>query len=82
MEPAEYRRTSYEAWRAMAPGWERWRAQLAEDLSPVRTWLITNLAPQPGDTVLELCAGPGDTGFAAAERIGDGGRLLSTDFSP
>lgn len=82
MEPADYRRTSYEAWRARAPGWERWRAQLAEDLSPVRTWLITNLAPQPGDTVLELCAGPGDTGFAAAEHIGERGRLVSTDFSP
>jgi ubiquinone/menaquinone biosynthesis C-methylase UbiE len=64
MEPADYRRTSYEAWRAMAPGWERWRAQLAEDLSPVRR-LITNLAPQPGDTVLELCAGPGDTVWGA-----------------
>jgi SAM-dependent methyltransferase len=82
MEPAEYRRTSYEAWRTMAPGWERWRARLAEDLSPVRTWLIRELAPRPGDTVLELSAGPGDTGFAAAEIVGEHGRLLSTDFSP
>jgi SAM-dependent methyltransferase len=31
--------------------------------------------------VLELCAGPGDTGFAAAELLGEEGRLLSTDFS-
>ena len=82
MEPAEYRRSSYEAWQTTAPGWERWRAQLAENLSPVRTWLIRELAPRPGDTVLELCAGPGDTGFAAAEIVGERGRLLSTDFSP
>ncbi len=82
MEPAEYRRTSFEAWRAAASGWESWRAQLAEDLSPVRTWLVTELAPRPGDTVLELSAGPGDTGFAAAEIVGEQGRLLSTDFSP
>jgi SAM-dependent methyltransferase len=82
MEPAEYRRSSFETWQATAPGWERWRAQLAEDLSPVRTWLIRELAPQPGDTVLELCAGPGDTGFAVAEIVGERGRLLSTDFSP
>jgi SAM-dependent methyltransferase len=47
----------------------------------VRTWLIAQLDPQPGDTVLELCAGPGDTGFAAAELLGEEGRLLSTDFS-
>ena len=82
MEPADYRRTSFETWQTTAPGWERWRAQLAENLSPVRTWLIRELAPRPGDTVLELCAGPGETGFAAAEIVGERGRLLSTDFSP
>jgi len=82
MEPEDYRRTSYEAWEAMAPGWERWRAQLEEALTPVRKWLITELAPRPGDTVLELSAGPGDTGFAAAAIVGERGRLISTDFSP
>ena len=69
------------AWQETAPGWERWRTQLAKNLSPVRTWLIRELGPKPGDTVLELCAGPGDTGFAAAEIVGERGRLLSTDFS-
>src|ERR671910_1221736 len=82
MEPEDYRRTSYEAWEAMAPGWERWRAQLEEALAPVRRWLITELAPRPGETVLELSAGPGDTGFAAAAIVGERGRLISTDFSP
>ena len=66
----------------MAPGWERWRAQLEEALSPVREWLIGEIAPRPGDTVLELSAGPGDTGFAAAAIVGERGRLISTDFSP
>jgi ubiquinone/menaquinone biosynthesis C-methylase UbiE len=32
--------------------------------------------------VLELGAGPGDTGFAAAAILGERGRLISTDFSP
>ena len=82
MEPADYRRTSFETWQTTAPGWERWRAQLAQDVSPVRAWLIGELAPRPGDTVLELCAGPGETGFVAAEIVGERGRLLSTDFSP
>jgi SAM-dependent methyltransferase len=82
MSNADYRRTSYETWEAMAPGWERWRSQLEEALTPVRTWLITQLAPQPGDTVLELGAGPGDTGFAAAALVGEAGRLISSDFSP
>jgi SAM-dependent methyltransferase len=82
MSNEDYRRTSYQTWEAMAPGWERRRAALEDALTPVRNWLITHLAPQPGDTVLELGAGPGDTGFAAATLVGEGGRLISSDFSP
>lgn len=82
MEFDEYRRTSYAVWEQMAPGWESWRAQLADALTPVRSWLIRELGPQPGDTVLELSAGAGDTGFAAAAVLGDHGRLISSDFAP
>ena len=82
MEPEEYRRTSYDTWREMAPGWERWRAQIEDALAPVREWLIRELAAQPGHTVLELSAGAGDTGFLAARIVGDRGRLISSDFSP
>jgi SAM-dependent methyltransferase len=78
----DYRRTSQDVWEAMAPGWERWREQLVEALTPVREWLISELGPQPGETVLELGAGVGDTGFEAAAILGEGGRLISTDFSP
>jgi len=82
MEPDEYRRTSLETWEAMAPGWERWRAEVEATSTPVREWMLSALAPRPGDTVLELAAGPGDTGFAAAAILGEHGRLISTDFSP
>jgi ubiquinone/menaquinone biosynthesis C-methylase UbiE len=37
---------------------------------------------QPGDTVLELAAGTGETGFLAAELVGEQGMVISTDFSP
>jgi len=77
----DYRRTSQGVWEAMAPGWERWRAQLAEALTLVRGWLIGELGPQPGETVLELGAGTGETGFEAAAILGEGGWLISTDFS-
>jgi SAM-dependent methyltransferase len=76
-----YRRTSQEVWKAMAPGWERWRDQLAEALTPVREWLIGALGPRPGETLLELGAGTGETGFEAAAILGEEGRLISTDFS-
>jgi SAM-dependent methyltransferase len=48
----------------------------------VSEWLVEELVPRPGDTVLELAAGPGETGFGAAALIGEQGRLISTDFSP
>jgi SAM-dependent methyltransferase len=76
-----YRQTSHDTWQALAPGWERWRAQLADALAPVRDWLVGELAPRPGDIVLELSAGAGDTGFAAAAIVGERGRLISSDFS-
>jgi SAM-dependent methyltransferase len=78
----DYRRASHETWEAMAPGWERWQSQLADALTPVREWLIGALAPQPGETVLELGAGLGETGFEAAAILGEHGRLISSDFSP
>ena len=81
MDVEDYRRTSHEIWEVMALGWERWQAQLAEALTPVREWLIRELGPQPGETVLELGAGTGETGFEAAAIVGEDGRLISTDFS-
>jgi SAM-dependent methyltransferase len=82
VDAEEYRRTSHEVWEAMAPGWERWRGELADALTPVRAWLIRELGPRSGETVLELGAGTGETGFQAAALLGDNGRLISTDFSP
>ena len=82
MEAEEYSRFSLEVWDAIAPGLERWRAHLEKAMSPVRQWLVRELNPELGDTVLELSAGPGGTGFAVAAALGENGRLISTDFSP
>jgi ubiquinone/menaquinone biosynthesis C-methylase UbiE len=82
MDLVEYRHASFETWSAMAPGWERWRGRIDQHAAPVREWMVRQLAPRPGDTVLELSAGVGDTWFAAATLIGDDGRLISSDFSP
>jgi SAM-dependent methyltransferase len=66
----------------MAPGWERDRAFLWDVSRRVSAQLISALAPEPGDTILELAAGTGETGFAAASMIAPDGQLISTDFSP
>lgn len=44
--------------------------------------LVELLAPRPGETVLDLAAGPGDTGFLAAPRLAPGGRLVTSDVAP
>lgn len=71
-----------ETWDGLAPAWERHRAQVFEGFRPVSEWLVEHISPQPGQTILEVAAGPGDTGFLAAERLGDDGRLISTDIAP
>ena len=82
MSGEDYRTTSLQAWRHVAGGWERRRAELSEQNEPVERLLVERLAPEPGQTILELAAGIGDVGYAAAARVGDEGRLISTDFAP
>jgi ubiquinone/menaquinone biosynthesis C-methylase UbiE len=67
---------------AVAAAWERHRAHLFEDQRPVSDWIVDQIDPQPGQTILELAAGPGETGFLVAERVGERGRLISADVSP
>ena len=66
----------------VAPAWERHRDFLFGSGRPASEWIVEQINPQPGQTLLELAAGPGETGFLAAERVGREGKLISTDFSP
>jgi protein-L-isoaspartate O-methyltransferase len=50
----------------MAPGWDERHAYFEERARPVAERMLGRLAPEPGDTVLELAAGTGAVGFAAA----------------
>jgi ubiquinone/menaquinone biosynthesis C-methylase UbiE len=66
----------------VAGAWERHRVHLFESQRPVSDWLVNQVDPRAGQTILELAAGPGETGFLVADRIGPDGRLISTDLSP
>jgi SAM-dependent methyltransferase len=77
-----FRGANYETAEAIAPTWERRRADIEALSTPVREWMLRELAPREGDMVLELAAGTGDTGFGAAAIVGERGRLITTDFSP
>jgi ubiquinone/menaquinone biosynthesis C-methylase UbiE len=75
----EQRAGILDGWEQASAGWGR-RAQRVRDWGlPVSTWMIEQLSLQPGMRLLELAAGPGDTGFLAAELIAPGGTLISSD---
>lgn len=71
-----------DGWERMAPRWGAHADEMRGFGMPVSSWLIDALALQPGQRVLELAAGPGDTGFLAAELVGPGGgTVISSDAS-
>ncbi len=78
----EMQTMNYEIAETLAPTWAKRRPQIEQVTAPVREWLVGELAPSEGDVILELAAGVGDTGFDAAELIGEEGKLISSDFSP
>jgi SAM-dependent methyltransferase len=78
-DPDQVRASTREIWETAAAGWGR-------EADTVRTWgmpvsvaMVDSLGLQPGQRVLELAAGPGDTGFMAAELVRPGGTLISSD---
>jgi SAM-dependent methyltransferase len=79
MDAEAYRADSRERWEAAAPGWAREREAFQRDAIAVSRWLLDAAHLQPGHTVLELAAGPGDTGLMAAELVAPAGRAIITD---
>lgn len=82
MDARELDEKQRELWRRGAQGWERRQESLREKTASVSRWLVDAIDPHPGERVLEVAAGPGETGFIVAQRIGPEGRLLSTDQAP
>ena len=74
-----YRSTSLQRWARASRGWGAHRERMQSSFRPVSQWLVDAIEPQPGHRVLELAAGPGDTGLLAAELIAPGGTLISSD---
>ncbi len=79
VDPDEQRGLIREAWERSAAGWGNRADRIRDWGMPVSATMVDALALQPGDRVLELAAGPGDTGFMAAELIAPGGTLITSD---
>jgi len=82
MDLDEYRKRSLDSWERFAPNWEDERDYVVERTQPVYDALLARLDPQPGETILELAGGTGDLVPALAERVGEQGRVIYTDFAP
>jgi SAM-dependent methyltransferase len=82
IDPDTYREQSLETWGQMASGWEARHDWMVEITGRVNERLVELAGPQPGQTVLDIAAGTGDLGYLVAERVGDEGRVISTDFAP
>ena len=76
---AEERERLLDGWDEASKGWGRQADRLQEAAQAVSDWMIAHAGPAPGERVLELAAGPGDTGFMAARRVQPGGTLICSD---
>ena len=78
-DPDTVRAEMLERWGRAAAGWGKRAQRVREFGLPVSAWMLDHAGLQPGLRVLELAAGPGDTGFLAAELIRPGGLLVCSD---
>jgi SAM-dependent methyltransferase len=78
-DPDQLRASTRETWETAAAGWGREADGVRAWGMPVSVAMVDSLGLQPGQRVLELAAGPGDTGFLAAELVRPGGTLISSD---
>jgi SAM-dependent methyltransferase len=78
-DPDQLRASTRETWETAAAGWGREADSVRAWGMPVSVAMVDSLGLQPGQRVLELAAGPGDTGFLAAELVRPGGTLISSD---
>jgi SAM-dependent methyltransferase len=76
-----YRAESIRSWDSVAAAWDRSREVTQDASRDVDAWLLDRLAPSPGETIVELAAGPGDTGLQAAARLDGAGSVLLVDQS-
>lgn len=77
----EQREQLLDGWDEASKGWGRQADRVQEAARPISEWMLAHAKPLPGERVLELAAGPGDTGFMAARLIEQGGTLISSDAS-
>jgi len=80
-DPDALRTEIAERWEKASKGWGAQRGVFQAAAEPVSQWLVERVDPQPGLKMLELAAGPGDTGLRAAELLRPMGTMIVSDVS-
>jgi SAM-dependent methyltransferase len=70
------------AWTAVAAAWDANVDEIDEHSAAATTMVIERLDVQPGDTLLELAAGPGSLGATWSRLVGPAGRVVLSDVAP
>ncbi len=68
-------------WESAAPGWAKWEHVLALGFKDATEVMLDSANVQLGMTVLDVACGAGSASLQAAERVGSGGRVVSSDIS-
>lgn len=72
--------TVTDGYRAVAPGWRRWRQSFETAGGPITTALLSVADPQPGCRVLDVGCGAGQTVAALRTRVGQAGLVVGVDL--
>jgi ubiquinone/menaquinone biosynthesis C-methylase UbiE len=72
----------FDEWESVAEAWEANRERVFGFFRTASEWLVAAIDPKPGQVVLDVAAGPGETGFLVAEAVGPEGRVISSDLAP
>ena len=81
MQPHETNEAQAAFWQAAGPVWQQRREQLDAQISEHGLKAIEVLAPQSGETIIDVGCGTGTSSFQLAERVGGGGRVIGCDIS-
>ena len=68
-------------WHAAGLVWQQRQEQLDAQISEHGLRAIDVLAPQQGETIVDVGCGTGTSSFQLAERVGDAGRVIGCDIS-
>lgn len=82
MAEDDLREASRGQWSRAADGWGRETERRESGPSGAAAdWMLSAVALEPGERVLELASGAGEVGLRAAEAVGPSGRVVVSDFA-